>query len=123
MYRDAFENLKAVKAEVDYLDRLVEQSRTKLLTAFEDWFALTYAPPADDTAAATGARGLGDDDETRYMDDQERFDRMEAERIMNENPDSLAFYNARKTLRERAKATATATRSPTRQRPGATMRR
>jgi hypothetical protein len=37
------------------------------------------------------------------MDDQERFDRMEAERIAAEDPESLAFYNARKTVRERAK--------------------
>jgi len=33
------------------------------------------------------------------MDDQERFDKLEAERIMQTDPDSFAFYNARKHLK------------------------
>ena len=105
-YREAYEQHKALRAECDYTDRLVEQARVKLLSDFDEWYSMQYAPPPP--AAAAGSRGFdgagaGDDDDDKFMDDQERFDRMEAERIMAEDPESLAFYNARKSQRERAK--------------------
>ena len=40
--------------------------------------------------------GDGDDDK---LDDQEQFDKMEMERIVSQDPDALAFFQAQKTRR------------------------
>eukprot|EP00698_Gefionella_okellyi_P004368 TRINITY_DN14039_c0_g1_i1.p1 TRINITY_DN14039_c0_g1~~TRINITY_DN14039_c0_g1_i1.p1 ORF type:complete len:730 (-),score=199.31 TRINITY_DN14039_c0_g1_i1:78-2267(-) len=100
-YRELFDKVHALKSEADYEDRLVEQARTKLISDFETWYAATYSSGDAPEPSATPTA----DDDVRYMDDQERFDRMEAQRITQDDPDSLAFYNARKAAREKLKLT------------------
>lgn len=39
----------------------------------------------------------GSDHEVDSLDDQEAFDRMEGERVMANDPESLAFFHAQKT--------------------------
>ena len=44
-----------------------------------------------------GGGFYGLDRDLDSMDDQETFDRLEEERVLANDPDSLAFYHARKT--------------------------
>lgn len=45
-------------------------------------------------AAVRGSVGGGDEDDAQ-LDDGERFEKLQRERIMSEDPESLSFYAAR----------------------------
>jgi hypothetical protein len=45
--------------------------------------------------AALRGSGGGDDDEDAQLDDGERFEKLQRQRIMSEDPESLSFYAAR----------------------------
>ena len=59
---------------------------------FEQWFASMYASEEDVAAAPT----VGPDGEP--LDDGEAFELQQMERVIAEDPESLAFHNARKVL-------------------------
>jgi hypothetical protein len=59
---------------------------------FEQWFASMYAA-AEEVAPAPA---VGPDGEP--LDDGEAFDLQQMERVIAEDPESLAFHNARKVL-------------------------
>ena len=82
-YRNDFESLKQIRQEIDYCSRLVDQCRQKLMTEFEVWFESCFG----------GNEVVVDD----VVDVAEKFDKLQNERMSHEDPDSLPFYNARKT--------------------------
>lgn len=99
-YRSSYDELKVVKGEVEYISRLVVQVRVQLVQGFEQWFAGQYL---DETPTQDSPRG----GEEEVLDDGEKFELLEMEKIMNEDPEAVSFYNARKqaksnkTLRRR----------------------
>jgi len=88
-YREAFEKHRAVKMEVMQIDYLMQQCKTKLVQAFEEWYDATYSHMLRTQAPAGEAAG------ERY-DPQEMFDLMEADRLETQHPDALAYHKARK---------------------------
>jgi kinesin family member 6/9 len=107
-YRTLFDALRVAKSECDYAQRLVDQCRAQLLESFDNFYTERYG--AADTASV--AQSEVEDD--KFMDDQEKFDRMELERIRNEDPDSVAFYNAQKTMKQSQKLKKTGLRKAVR---------
>lgn len=78
-YRDSFEELKVLKSEVEYLTKLTEQSRTKLVLEYDSWYKSVYED-GDDIGKVVTMLGQGNMDFTadgEVMDDAEKFDRME----------------------------------------------
>eukprot|EP00741_Cyanophora_paradoxa_P010149 tig00020510_g9824.t1 len=125
-YQAAYEEYKVARQDVQYLSRLVEQCQEKLVLEFQSWYESTYgtAPgeeaggageAAGEAAGGTGALKAGKDEE-EPLDYGEEFERMKAERIMQADPESVAFYNARKAA---AKPRAGAGASPSKRRPAA----
>ncbi|XP_013400973.1 kinesin-like protein KIF9 [Lingula anatina] len=99
-YRTDHEELKNLKSEVQYCQKLVDQCRQRLIQEFDDWYAESFLLPADElqTSMAMGL-GLRPGALPPYPlqvpeDEQEKFDRLQGELLM-ENPDSAAFYNAK----------------------------
>lgn len=112
-YQDCFQRRQNILNETNYLKNLVEKIRVALANAFTSWYKSTYgvdagasatssksvtfsataAPPVVVPAAAK--RTGGDEDQ---LDDGEQFERLEAERVMQEDPESMSFYAARKQL-------------------------
>lgn len=97
-YRDSFERHKSLKIDVIQIEHLMQQCKTRLVQAFEDWFHQKYGsvdrPAKQQGSPARSARG-GQDAGERY-DPQEQFDLMEAERLETQHPDALAYHKARK---------------------------
>eukprot|EP00743_Colponemidia_sp_Colp-15_P002044 GILK01002218.1.p1 GENE.GILK01002218.1~~GILK01002218.1.p1 ORF type:complete len:798 (-),score=158.56 GILK01002218.1:119-2200(-) len=96
-YRDAFDALKMIKSDLVVIEHNIEQVTQRLVLEFEDWFNKTYhqdTSPMDDIRGAED-ENVGDQD---VLDDGEKFDRMELARIEQEDPDAVAFYNARKKV-------------------------
>ena len=115
-YRDEYEIFKKTKNEVEYCTRMVDQSRQKLMTEFEAWFDNIYGDAvAADNVGQKGEVGAGYDDDHEVsmtislysdlvkdlMDVGEKFDKLQLERILKEDPESYAFYNARRNQERR----------------------
>mmetsp|Transcript_42830 Transcript_42830/g.69440 ORF Transcript_42830/g.69440 Transcript_42830/m.69440 type:complete len:756 (-) Transcript_42830:1307-3574(-) len=95
-YQEDFEQYKTAKHDVDYIVRLQEQCKEKLLMEFQQWYEKTYAALGnqDDTAAQASTLGATKISiEEEQMDEGELFDKLELERM---SPESTAFYNAKK---------------------------
>jgi kinesin family protein 6/9 len=84
-YRAHFENLKALKEEMGQASNHVEVCRSALLSEFETWYAALMA-------------GAADPDEDK-LDESEAFDQLEISRVVNTDPDSLAFFQSQKKMR------------------------
>lgn len=87
-YQSQFADRKTVSTEASYLKGLVEQSKMNLCNKFLEWYKNKYGE--------VGADGGGDGNEEDILDDGEKFDKMELEKLMQEDPDSVSFYNAKK---------------------------
>ncbi|KAJ3043428.1 Kinesin-like protein kif9 [Rhizophlyctis rosea] len=110
-YRDSFSSLRSLRTDIDYCSRLVDQCRQKLMAEFETWYEGVFGGEvgAQDggsggvgaaTGGGTGVGGKGGG-EGDLMDIGERFDRLQMERMSQEDPDSVPFYNARKNTERR----------------------
>jgi kinesin family protein 6/9 len=84
-YRANFEDLKMLKAEMGQASNKVEASRSALLSGFETWYAALIS-------------GSEDPDEDK-LDEAEAFDQLEISRVVDTDPDSLAFFQSQKKMR------------------------
>ncbi|KAJ3181557.1 Kinesin-like protein kif9 [Gaertneriomyces sp. JEL0708] len=87
-YRDYYDQLGSMRSDIDYCSRLVDQCRQKLMTEFEQWYEQRYGGQIADE----GEDGQIED----LMDIGEKFDKLQMERMSQEDPDSVAFYTAKK---------------------------
>jgi kinesin family protein 6/9 len=96
-YVARFNDRKRVQSEVSYVAGLLRQARFTLAAQFLEWFRAKYpAAAASGSGAASGAEG-------DVLDSGERFDAMETQRLMAEDPEAVTFYHARKNaLKARA---------------------
>jgi kinesin family protein 6/9 len=94
-YKADFERLQTLKAQISDGQMRAERIRDDLASGFMG------------TAVASQQRGGGADDGygagagagADQLDDQEAFDRLETQRVLDEDPNSLAFFHAQKTRR------------------------
>lgn len=97
-YRQLYEQLQGTRGEVEYVSKLVNRCREKLLMDFETWYSNTFSheePQTNDNDAPDPELEQPSED---VLDYQEKFDKMLAEKILQEDPESAYFYNARKTV-------------------------
>ncbi|XP_033728379.1 kinesin-like protein KIF9 [Pecten maximus] len=125
-YKNDFEELKNLKAEVQYCQKLVEQCRQRLVNEFDNWYSESFVGPSDEAQTSQGhGHGvrpgvqLPFNPTTIPEDEHEKFDRLQMELLMN-NPDSAAFYNAQmRTQRRKTYETAMSQPQPSfRKSPG-----
>eukprot|EP00792_Barthelona_sp_PAP020_P005295 TRINITY_DN2588_c0_g1_i1.p1 TRINITY_DN2588_c0_g1~~TRINITY_DN2588_c0_g1_i1.p1 ORF type:complete len:776 (+),score=256.75 TRINITY_DN2588_c0_g1_i1:41-2329(+) len=81
-YNELVEQKKALKFE----KQNVSLQRQKLLNAFDRWFALKIQEK----------RLVKSGQNIENMDTSELFDQLEQQKVISQNPESLAFFNARK---------------------------
>lgn len=67
--------------------------RRQMLQEFTAWFTAAGGSMEDVMGTGTG------DDEEAEMDYGEQFERMEADRVLADDPDSLPFFKAQKAMR------------------------
>ena len=88
MYRNLFSEHKEISLKLSSADKAVKSSRQKLVTKFDNWFAVVTGE-----ALLDGAKDVTNDDR---LDEGEMFEKMEMERVMDEDPESFAFFKAQK---------------------------
>lgn len=108
-YRRDYEELLNTKSEVTYCEKLVNQCRHRLVTEFDNWYAESFLGADDEPKG--GREGQIPEDE------QEKFDRLQLELLM-EHPDSVPYYNAKMQTERRMHLTASGG-SQKKRRPGA----
>ena len=108
-YRRDYEDLLNTKSEVTYCEKLVNQCRHRLVTEFDNWYSESFLGADDEPKG--GREGQVPEDE------QEKFDRLQLELLM-EHPDSVPYYNAKMQTERRMHLTASCT-SQKKRRPGA----
>jgi len=96
-YRDELAKLKQLKAALALSKEKALQAKAVLLDRFEEW----YRENRPEGAADEESDDADDDD----MDYGEKFEAMERERIRNQDPDSVAFFNSRKMMTATMRAT------------------
>lgn len=82
-YKNGFEQLQRTRQGMDAAQHAVDDLKNEIAAGFVAWNSAGHAEgePAD------------------KLDDQEAFDKLEMERVMQSDPDSYAFFNAQKTKR------------------------
>ncbi|XP_077997452.1 kinesin-like protein KIF9 [Glandiceps talaboti] len=95
-YRADYEELKNIKSEVQYCQKLVDNCRQRLIQEFDSWYSESFLTTSDEQTSAQAGFGarLGTTYTAEPEDEGERFERLQLELLM-ENPDSAAFYNAK----------------------------
>ncbi|XP_027130110.1 kinesin-like protein KIF9 isoform X2 [Larimichthys crocea] len=87
VYRQRYEVLRDIKAEVNYCEHLVDQCRVRLLTEFESWYKKSF---------------LVHEQELDITMEESPREEEDAEKGLPDEPSSESFYNARyRTLKRR----------------------
>jgi hypothetical protein len=104
-YKNAFEQLNKLKQNLERAQYAAESSRDAFASQFAMWNTGMGQSQGkfDDTSSSYDfkdtdpeVKGGGSFDQ---LDDQEAFERLEVDRVMSKDPDSLAFFHAQKTRR------------------------
>lgn len=90
VYKEKMTERKALSEELVYLKGLSERAKMSLCNNFLEWYKETY-PETDQTP----------DEDDEVLDDGEQFDKLELDRVMADNPESVPYYNARKTMKQK----------------------
>ncbi|XP_006820140.1 kinesin-like protein KIF9 [Saccoglossus kowalevskii] len=119
-YRSDYDELRDVKSEVQYCQKLVDQCRQRLIQEFDTWYSQSFLTTSDEQSSAQAGFGarLGTTYNAEPEDEGERFERLQMELLM-ENPDSAAFYNAKmRTERRQTYEAAMGQAQPSLRKPG-----
>ncbi|CAO2633441.1 Kinesin-like protein KIF9 [Lemmus lemmus] len=99
-YRNEYQELRDLRAEIQYCQRLVDQCRHRLLLEFDIWYNESFVIPEDVQVALKQGSSIrpGMVPVNRIVslgeDDQDRFSQLQ-QTVLPEGPDSISFYNAK----------------------------
>uniref|UniRef100_A0A8C5V6H8 Kinesin-like protein n=1 Tax=Microcebus murinus TaxID=30608 RepID=A0A8C5V6H8_MICMU len=99
-YRSEYQDLRDLRAEIQYCQRLVDQCRHRLLTEFDIWYNESFIIPEDVQVALKPGSSIrpGMVPTSRIVslgeDDQDKFSQLQ-QMVLPEGPDSISFYNAK----------------------------
>uniref|UniRef100_A0A8C7BT45 Kinesin-like protein n=1 Tax=Neovison vison TaxID=452646 RepID=A0A8C7BT45_NEOVI len=99
-YRAEYQDLRDLRAEIQYCQHLVDQCRHRLLTEFDIWYNESFFIPEDMQVSLKPGSSIrpGMLPVSRLVslgeDDQDKFNQLQ-QRVLPEGPDSISFYNAK----------------------------
>lgn len=99
-YRAEYQDLRDLRAEIQYCQHLVDQCRHRLLTEFDIWYNESFFIPDDMQVSLKPGSSIrpGMVPVSRLVslgeDDQDKFNQLQ-QRVLPEGPDSISFYNAK----------------------------
>lgn len=102
-YKNAFEQLNKLKQQLERAQYTAESCRDSFASQFAMWN--TGMTQSDGKFGASDSYDFKDEPQIKggssfdQLDDQEAFERLEVDRVMSKDPDSLAFFHAQKTRR------------------------
>ncbi|GAA6215150.1 kinesin-like protein KIF9 [Lates japonicus] len=113
LYRQRYDALRNIKAEVNYCQHLVDQCRVRLLSEFETWYKKTFLLPEEELDAPV------DKSLAQREDNQEP-----QHELVTNSPSAESFYTARcRTLKRRSSRVLSCTPVQRNSTPGSRQRR
>ncbi|XP_048954000.1 kinesin-like protein KIF9 isoform X2 [Canis lupus dingo] len=107
-YRTEYQDLRDLKAEIQYCQHLVDQCRHRLLMEFDIWYNESFFIPEDIQVSLKPGSSIrpGMVPISRIMslgeDDQDKFSQLQQTELP-EGPDSFSFYNAKVKTEQKRK--------------------
>eukprot|EP00602_Paraphysomonas_sp_CaronLab_P004713 CAMPEP_0185020800 /NCGR_PEP_ID=MMETSP1103-20130426/3438_1 /TAXON_ID=36769 /ORGANISM="Paraphysomonas bandaiensis, Strain Caron Lab Isolate" /LENGTH=775 /DNA_ID=CAMNT_0027551919 /DNA_START=80 /DNA_END=2407 /DNA_ORIENTATION=- len=98
-YKNGYEQLMKVKSALSKAQEAAEEARDTFAEEFAMWNMGYGSSRAAETFDFKDDAKSGPPEDSDQLDDQEAFERLEVERVVSKDPDSLAFFNAQKTRR------------------------
>jgi len=105
-YKNAYEQLIKDKGSLSQLQEVIDNTKSALNTGYTAWSSKAQKELGDSLHASEMVpRGsmesltLDGSDASDQLDDHEAFERLEVQRVMAKDPESLAFFHAQKTRR------------------------
>ncbi|UPR05061.1 kinesin [Chloropicon primus] len=101
-YREVYQKVRDSQLQVQTCSRDVVAAKVDLYKRFNDWYPRTMANVVsrDELLAKMNSLSVQADEENELLDASEHFDKVEMQRIILEDPDSLAFHTAKKSLKK-----------------------
>ena len=96
-YKNSYEQMMKMKENLSQLKVSFERKKIALADRFSAVSSPGRSP--NRTRGQTGQLMEEMDGDQDVLDDQEAFDKLETERVMSEDPNSFAFFQAQKTRR------------------------
>ncbi|KAG3271874.1 KIF9-like [Ictidomys tridecemlineatus] len=99
-YRSEYQDLRDLRAEIQYCQHLVDQCRHRLLMEFDIWYNESFVIPEDMQVALKLGSSIGPGmvPVSRIVslgeDDQDNFAQLQ-QTVLPEGPDAISFYNAK----------------------------
>ncbi|XP_047388311.1 kinesin-like protein KIF9 isoform X3 [Sciurus carolinensis] len=99
-YRSEYQDLRDLRAEIQYCQHLVDQCRHRLLMEFDIWYNESFVIPEDMQVALKLGTNIrpGMVPVSRIVslgeDDQDKFSQLQ-QTVLPEGPDAISFYNAK----------------------------
>jgi len=93
-YKNGYERLQKLRSDVTQMKSSVDSRKMSLLASFNMWSA-----QSQQNLRGTDDMGSIEREQSDVLDDQEAFDRLEIDRVLADDPNSLAFFQAQKTQR------------------------
>ena len=108
-YKQVFEERRILKSEIDYIEKALETLRQTLVAEFQAFYDEKYfdedetKPPQSARSSRYGA-GL-DQGVEDILDDGEKFELLQMEKLQNEDPESYNYYMAfKKTQKHKGRS-------------------
>ena len=99
-YKNAFEQLNKLKQQLERAQIAAENSRDTFASQFALWnTGMSQSQAKLDSSGTYDHKDEPKEGSLDQLDDQEAFERLEVDRVMSKDPDSLAFFHAQKTRR------------------------
>ncbi|XP_032807376.2 kinesin-like protein KIF9 isoform X1 [Petromyzon marinus] len=118
-YRLHYEELRDIKAEVQWCQHQVNLCRQRLVSEFGTWYAEAYQVPSENapansitTASPVVAHPAVGKTQPLVEGEQEKLERIHVE-LMTENPDAMAFYEAKARIERKHNYTKAAAQNQT----------
>ena len=101
-YREVYQKVRDSKLQVQTCSRDVVAAKVDLYKRFNDWYPRTMSNvmSRDELLAKMGGMSVKADEDGELLDASEQFDKVEMQRIILEDLDSLAFHTAKKSLKK-----------------------
>ena len=99
-YKECNDTRQVARTEAGQLDVALDDVRKQLIDAFNLWYSATFNEPVVAAARLPEPEPVV----AEKLDDDEAFEQLQMARVMAEEPESLAFVRARKSVSSRPRA-------------------
>ena len=98
MYKDSHDTMTVCNEHLREVEHEIDDARQALLNAFNAWYIESFNEKPTFTSSAAAVSVLPHAEMTDTLDDDEQFEQLQMAKVLETEPESLAFVRARKAV-------------------------